>query len=336
MNDNPLNTGSILVTGAAGHLGANLVRQLLEKGHSVRCMVRSDTRGIDGLNVESIKGDVTDPSSLEKAVDGCDVVFHCAAAIGVEGSDVPMMHSVNVEGTRNMLRAAVNAGVRRFLHFSSLHALCMQPTHEPLEEDRPLELDPKAHSYNHTKALAEKAVLDACEKGLSASILSPTGMLGPWDYKPSRMGEVLNEFAKGAMPALLTTGFDWVDVRDVCDSSIAAIEQGRTGERYLLPGKWASFLAVAKAIESVTGQRPPRISVPLWTAYLAVPFAAIAARITRKRAQFSLGSLHMLRVQCRDIPGTRAIEELGHTTRDLADTIRDALVWQAENLLPTE
>jgi dihydroflavonol-4-reductase len=336
MNDNITSNRLVLVTGASGHLGSNLVRQLLDKGYEVRCLVRKDTRGIDGLQCEMVIGDVTDSASLSKAVKGCDIVFHCAAAIGVEGKDTPMMMKINVEGTRNMLRAAEDEGVRRFIHFSSLHALCMRPTSDPLHEDRPLELDPKAHPYNHTKALAEQSVLEACERGLSATILSPTGILGPWDTKPSRMGEVLDDFARGAMPALLRTGFDWVDVRDVCNSSIAAIDHGRAGERYLLPGKWASFATIARAIHAADGHRPPRMTIPLWLAYVAVPFAAIASAITGNRARFSRGSLYMLRIQCRDIPGTKAAQELGHTCRDLTTTIQDALVWQRAHRNPTE
>jgi dihydroflavonol-4-reductase len=326
----------VLVTGASGHLGANLVRHLLDDGYRVRCLVRSETSAINGLPCEFAKGDVTDPASLANAVAGCSVVFHCAAAIGVEGRDAPIMMRINVEGTRNMLRAAEDEGVRRFIHFSSLHALSMHPTSEPLEEDRPLELDPRSHPYNHTKALAEQAVLEACGRGLSATILSPTGILGPHDTKPSRMGEVLDDFARGAMPALLRTGFDWVDVRDVCTSAIAAIERGRPGERYLLPGSWASFSSVAKAVQDAGGHRPPRLKIPLWLAYVAVPFAALTSRITGNRARFSIGSLYMLRVQCRDIPGTKAASELGHTRRNLTATIRDALQWQRDYTATTE
>ena len=179
------------VTGGSGHLGANLVRNLIKSGWRVRCLIHRDEEPFIGLNIEKVYGDLSSVSILSEQMEGCEFVFHLAAYVGIENVNIPLMKKINILGTQNMCEAALKCNVKRFIYFSSIHAFDQRPIHETLTEDRPLVTDPSSPLYDQTKAIAQTIVYDACKKGLNASILHPTGVLGPFDYKPSRMGKVL-------------------------------------------------------------------------------------------------------------------------------------------------
>ena len=313
------------VTGGAGHVGGNLVRQLLDDGWQIRCLIHRDTRALNGLNVEQVQGSLTDSKALAKHMDGCNVVFHAAAHVAIENINISVMERVNVGGTEAMCNAALEAQIPRFIHFSSIHAFQQHPTSKPLDENRHLVNDSKAAPYDRTKALAQKKVLDACHRGLNASILHPTGIIGPYDFKPSRMGQVIFDIVNRKMPISINNGFNWVDVRDVCQTAINCIDKGKKGQHYIVPGAWASFRNIADIISDFLGFRTTFFTAPFWTAYTALPFTRLISKLSGDRPSFSRGSLHALAVQCKDIPGTLARKELGHTSRSLKDTIIDTL-----------
>ncbi len=319
------------VTGASGHVGGNLVRELIGRGYDVRALVRSDTRALDGLNVELVKGDLLDSSSLQPLMADCDVVFHSAAFVAVEKVQEETMRRINVDGTKAVAQAAIAAEVPRMIHFSSVHAFSQHPTSEPLTETRPLVSDPKAAPYDRTKAAAQRALMESREQGLNVSVVHPTGIIGPHDFKPSRMGQVLTDIANRKMPFSINNGFNWVDVRDVCRSAVNCVDSGRDGQHYLLPGNWASMPELSRLVSSVVERRTHIATMPFWTAYLALPFAGLSTKITGERPSFSKGSLHALAVQCRDIPGTLAREEIGHNPRPLEETITDTVNWLREH-----
>lgn len=315
------------VTGSSGHLGANLVRHLLAEGWQVRCLIHRDVRALAGLDVERVEGKLTEPASLIPLLENIDVVFHSAAYVAVENVDIPLMEKININGTESICAATLAAGVGRLIHFSSIHAFQQRPTNEPLTEERPLVNDEHAAPYDRTKAEAQRRVLAACEQGLNASIIHPTGIIGLYDYKPSRMGQVIIDMSSGKMPFTINTGFNWVDSRDVCQTALNCIKQGRKGQHYLVPGAWATIRQIADIIAEVLEKRITYFTAPFWTAYLALPFAGLRTMLTGKRPSFSKGSLHALAVQCKDIPGTLARDELKHQTRTLEETIKDTLQW---------
>ena len=313
------------MTGGSGHLGANLVRGLLDAGHEVSCLVRKDTRALDGLSVERVGGDLLSVDDMAANMRDCDVVFHAAAFVAVEKSDVKLMEKINVDGVRSMARGALQQGVDKFIHISSVHAFSQYPTNEPLTESRPLVNSVKAAPYDRTKSAGQHELQKVVQQGLDATILHPTGILGPYDWKPSRMGKVILDMHRGKMPIAINAGFNWVDVRDVSNTCISAITKGRAGQHYLVPGQWETM----NEISTLCGRRP-WFTVPFWSAYLALPFAAIKSTFTRKRPSFSRGSLHALAVQCKEIPGTLAREELGHQNRPLSETVNDSINWFRE------
>ena len=181
------------VTGGSGHVGGNLVRELLDRGYEVDCLVRSDIRSLENLEVNLVKGDLLDSNSLKPLMKDCDVVFHSAAFVAVEKVQEELMRKINVGGSTAVANAAVEAGVSKMIHFSSVHAFNQHPTNQELTEDRELVSNPKAAPYDRTKAESQKAVLSHREQGLHINIVHPTGIIGPHDYKPSRMGKVLKQ-----------------------------------------------------------------------------------------------------------------------------------------------
>ena len=214
---------SVVVTGAAGHLGSNLVRALLARGESVRAMVHENREPLADLEVEQVRGDVRDPESLRRAFAGTDVVYHLAGVISIDGDRGGLVREVNVDGAANAAEAALAAGVRRMVHVSSIHAFRMTPLDRPLDETRArVEDKPGEHAaYDRSKAEGERRVRLVVEKGLDCVIVHPSAVIGRLDFAPSRMGRVFLDLYHRSMPALIDGGFDFVDVRDVTQGTIA-------------------------------------------------------------------------------------------------------------------
>ena len=323
------NPPCVAVTGASGHLGANLVRALLADGRRVRVLVRQSTQGIAGLPVEVVRADVLDRPSLDAAFAGVGTVFHLAAKVSAGWEPTKLVTQVNVLGTRNVLQACLGAGVRRLVHFSSIQALAPAAGAKLVEETCPLvaSAHPQRGAYDVAKAAAEQLVLDASAGGLDAVILNPTAVVGPFDFQPSPMGELLLALARGRLPALVSRArHDFVDVRDVATAALAAERRGRRGERYLLPGARLSVVELAAKWAEVTGRAAPRLVAPMWLARIAAPFAPGWARVRGRRPRFTSDSLRMLR---RSLPVTRAKaeRELGYRPRPIEETLRDTWAW---------
>lgn len=322
-----MTTPLTVVTGAAGHVGGNLVRALLSEGRKVRAVIRNDTKAIAGLPLEVAKADLLDPLSLEHAFKGADVVYHLAAQISIAGERDGFVQSVNVTGTRNVAQAAKQSHVRRLVHFSSIHAFCQHPPDQPLCEDSSPVNIMRCLAYDRSKALGEAAILEACAQGLDAVIVNPTSIIGPHDYKPSRMGAALLMLFNRTLPALVNGGFDWVDVRDVVMGAIQAEQRGRTAERYLLSGYWHSLAELAGIIEEVCGVKIPRLVFPLWLASIGAPFGELYARLLKRRPLFTRESIKILKDSNRHISHAKATKELGYQTRPLSETIADTFEW---------
>src|SRR5450432_3014152 len=317
------------VTGAAGHLGGAVVRALLAAGADVRVLVHEDRRALDGLSIEIFDGDINDAAVVSRLVADRDVVLHLAAVISLEARDEPLMRSINVDGVKVVAEACLAAGVRRLVHVSSIHAYSAQPAGEPVDESRgPAE--PNAPEYDRSKAAGEVIIRDAVARGLDAVIVNPTAIIGPHDFRPSRMGEVMLDLYHRRMAGLVAGGFDWVDVRDVATSVIAAATRGERGANYLVPGAWHSVVDLAERIEALTGKRRPRFVSPMWLARGAAPFAVGWARLRRTRPLFTPTSLVALRNHQR-VSGERAQRVLGHSARPLDDTLRDTFAWFGEH-----
>mgnify|MGYP000911228373 CR=1 FL=1 len=319
---------NISVTGAAGHLGGFLVRDLLAQGHTVRALVHHDGAALEGLAIDRVDGDVLDPAAVARLVDGAEIVYHLAARIQLLIGEAEAVRAVNVEGTRNVVKACRAAGVRRLVHFSSIHAIEHEPRHGVVDETRDL-VTRDAPTYGLTKAAGERVVMDAVRDGLDAVVVRPTGCMGPLDFRPSAIGQALLDMARGRVPALAEGGFNWVDCRDVVRSAIAAASLAKTGERYILGGTWQHIRETAALVHEVTGARTPRIVLPMWVAQAAVPFFEGYTRLTNKPVQLSYASLHALRFH-QKVDDGKARRELGHTSRPIRETMTDLFNWYRE------
>lgn len=326
----------VVVTGASGHLGANLVRRLLERGDRVRVLLRRRSRAVEGLDVEVARGDVLDPESLRAAFTGMEIVFHLAGLVSIQGDPGGMVTAVNVTGAENAARAALDCGVRRLVHCSSVHAFDLAADRGPLDETAPL-VPPgsRRHSaYDLSKAEGERRVRAVVGRGLNAVVVNPTGVFGPCDFEPSRMGQFLVRLHRGTLPALVVGGFDFVDVRDVAEGMVAAAERGATGESYLLGGHFWPIRALAGLAAEVSGRRHRRPTLPMWAARLGVPFLRLAAAAARTEPLYTAESLAVLRAG-RPVDHSKAQRHLGYVPRPTAESVADTYRWfAARGMIP--
>ncbi len=322
-----------LVTGAAGHLGANLVRALLREGRRVRALVRSDARALEGLELELVHGDVTAPDTLTPAMRHVDVVFHLAGLITLRGDDDERATAVNVDGVRHVARAALDAGVRRFIHFSSVEAEDTASDGEPTPTGHERPSSPFG-AYGRSKAQGDAVVASFVARGLPAITLRPSGVLGPFDFKPSLMGRFLIGLHQRRFPVLVAGAFDWVDARDVAETAVRAERAGPIGERYLVTGTWASLTELARAAGEVAGFHPPTRVVPSWLARLGAHLIEAGSAIVGAEPLWTPGALARV-AGGAPFDGARARAELGHRARPLRETLRDAYAWyRSVGMLP--
>ena len=321
------------VTGASGHVGANLVRALVNQGERVRVLIHKGDSALQGLDVERVQGDVRNPECLKAFAANAKTVYHLAVRISLTRQDEDEVMAVNVGGTANVLEACQRAKVERLVHFSSIHAFAAAPTRDVIDEDRALNNGVGVPVYDRSKAAAERQVRAAMEGGMDAVIVNPTAVLGPHDYEPSAMGKLLLNIYHQRLLATVRGGFNWVDVRDVVAGALCAARQGTSGARYLLAGDYLPLSDLAALVQTVTGKAKPRMVVPQWLAYTGVPFAHLHARIKRAPLLLTHASLTALRNH-RYISHARATRDLGYTPRPLQTTLESAFAWYQEaNLL---
>lgn len=314
----------VVVTGASGHIGANLVRELLARGYAVAALVRNSSQALEGLDVERHDGDVRDIDSLRLAFTGASLVFHLAAYISIRAGERDRLQAVNVEGTRNVLRACCSEDVGTLVHFSSIHALDMRPLGHPVTEDTRLLNDGEGSGYDCSKAVADRLVRDNDCASLSTRIIYPTAVIGPNDFSGSLTGQAIKRMASGRLPVLVDGGFDWVDARDVAAGAVDAAEEGAHGDRYILSGHYRSIPEMAKEIAALAGTSPPRFSLPPRLAGLFTPFIGAWSRLRGEAPLYTHDSLATLTGN-PDISHALATQKLGYHPRPFETSIEDTL-----------
>ena len=313
-----------LVTGSSGHVGSNFIRELSKQGFTIRCIdFDGDYRAYEGFEVEVIKGDITDKESLEPIFKNVDIVFHTAALINLDRRFKKQIRQVNVDGTKNVCEASIQAGVKKLIHFSSVDAFYRFPIEEPLLESRKLIDDPNAVPYDLSKADGQKVVLEFCEKGLDASIIHPTSIVGPNDFKPGLPMQEMVNLANGKRKLLPNWGYNFVDVRDLCLTAIAAVELGRTGQNYIVGGEYHMYSYIAELMEEQLGRTVLLSTIPDFVSYLGLPYEYIKSLITGKPRVLTIDTLHTGKSGNKVVPSTLAREELGHNPRPLKESIYD-------------
>lgn len=320
----------ILVTGATGHLGNVLVRELLSKGRRVRAMVLpgEEAMSLAGLDVECVEGNVLQRASLDRALDGVDVAYHLAGIISIMPGEEEKMRRVNVDGVRNVTDAALNADVRRLVHISSVHAFRRMPHGVIVDEKVSFDPDSPAGGYDRTKAEGTLAVLRAVDQGLDAVIACPSGVIGPYDYFGSEMGRTIIGFTRKVPHLLVNGAYDFVDVRDVAKGLTLAAEKGRTGEAYILSGENIRMVRLREIVQDIAGVRFPAVVVPFRLAAAVAGLAERFYQLTGTPPRFTTYALHT--VQDNSVfSHAKAERELGYSPRSLRQSLADTIAWWA-------
>jgi dihydroflavonol-4-reductase len=317
-----------LVTGGTGFVGANVVRELLRDGVPVRVLVRarSDRRALTGLDVEVVEGDLTDRSSIERAVRGARAVYHVAADYRLWARDERELYRANVEGTRAVLEAAAAAGAERIVHTSTVGALGIPKDGSPGTEDTPVTVRDMVGPYKRSKFLAEHVALELARRGAPIVIVNPSAPVGPWDVKPTPTGQMVVDFLAGRMFATLDTGLNLVHVRDVARGHLLAAERGRIGEKYILGHANLSLAQIGRLLAGITGGRAPWLRVPYALAWCGAACMEATARLTGRAPRVPLTAVRMARKRMYFSPA-KAVRELGLPQTDVGEALRDAAQW---------
>ena len=318
--------GIALITGGSGHVGANLVRELSSRGYEVRCIdFDNDHRAFEGFNVELVKGNITDISTLDTAFKDVEVVFHTAAVISLDRKDKDLIRSVNVGGTENVCEMSLRHGVKKLIHFSSVDAFVREPLEDPLYENRSLVTDPNAVPYDLSKADAQRIVLEYCDKGLNASIIHPSGIFGPNDFKPSLFGQEFINIANGKRPYSINVGYDYVDVRDLCKTSVDCIDKGEIKQNYIVGGNYMDFVYMSEVMSEILNKKLIRSTLPFGFIYMSLPGSYISSLIKKTPRAITMDSIHTIKVQNKNIPSSLSKEKLNHNPRPVEETIQDTI-----------
>jgi dihydroflavonol-4-reductase len=314
----------VLVTGASGFLGWHVARLLQERGYSMRALVRPGSR-VPELDVECCSGDLRDRASLDRAVAGCDLVFHVAADYRLWAKDSSELYRSNVDGTRNLLEAARDAGVQRVVYTSTVG--CIGIPREGLgDEAKPVSLEDMAGDYKRSKFRAEQVALEFARNGFPVVIVNPTAPVGDHDFKPTPTGQIILDFLKGRMPAFIDTGLNVVDARDVAEGQLLASERGRPGERYILGSDNLTLAQILQLLAKITGCRAPSLRLPYVVAYCAGVCSTAWAGVTKTPPRVPLDGVRMARKKMW-VTHAKARQELGFEPGPAETALRRAVQW---------
>jgi dihydroflavonol-4-reductase len=320
---------TVLVTGASGFVGWHVARALLERGSAVRALVRPSSRLRELDGVETVTGDLRDAPSLGRAAAGCELIYHVAADYRLWADDPREIYASNVDGTRNLLEAAREAGVRRVVYTSTVGCIGM-PKDALGDETTPVALDDMAGPYKRSKFLAEQAALAAAADGLDVVIVNPTAPIGDHDVKPTPTGKIVVDFVKGGMPAYIDTGLNLVDVRDVAAGHLLAAERGKRGERYILGCENLTLEEIFGRLERVSGVKAPSRRVPYALAYAAGAATTGWAAVTGHEPRAPLDAVRMARKKMW-VSHAKAKDELGYAPGSVDGAIERAVAWFRSN-----
>ncbi|OGN92515.1 MAG: epimerase [Chloroflexi bacterium RBG_13_48_10] len=321
-----------LVTGATGHIGNVLVRLLKERGESVRAMIMpgEDPTPLIGQDVEIIEADVLDYQSLLKAFNNIDVVYHLAGIISILPGKDHMLQAVNVIGTRNVIQAARTCGVRRLVYTSSIHALKRVPDGVLIDESVPFDIEHALSSYDSSKASASLDVLNAVQMGMDAVIVCPTGVIGPYDFRRSELGQLILDCVEQKPMFYVDGAYDFVDVRDVAQGLILAGDKGRCGESYILSGERIAVLDIIKIVQEILGRRLFKLKIPFSMARFTAKLTPLYYRLSHVKPRFTTYSLATI-TSNSFISHSKAHLELGYLPRPLRESLSDTVKWFIKN-----
>ncbi|KMP11517.1 NAD-dependent dehydratase [Candidatus Nitromaritima sp. SCGC AAA799-C22] len=326
-----------LVTGSTGFLGSAITRELLNDGREVKVLVRkgTDTSNIDGLDMEITHGDLRDPSSLKSALTGCNVLYHAAAYYSLWDRDKRLIYDINVEGTRNILRASRERRLDRVVYTSTVGCIGLHPDGTPADESTPFDPATLSNDYKRSKYQAEQVALEFAREGFPVVIVNPSTPIGPRDIKPTPTGKIVLDFLNRDMPAYLDTGLNLIDVADCARGHILAEQRGIPGGRYILGNKNMSLFEILLTLENITGLKAPRVKMPYWVA-LAAGWVCetLSNHVTGKPPAVPLAGVRMAKYFMY-FDASKAVRELGLPQNPVEKALGQAVNWfQDHNYAP--
>jgi dihydroflavonol-4-reductase len=316
----------IAITGASGHLGSVLCRELLNQGHDIVALVFKDISAIEGLPITMVKGDILDKDSLTKLMNGCDALIHSAGLIKLSYKFDKQVYDVNVIGTKNILEIAKNQNISKIIYVSSIHVFSHKPSNEILNETRNIVSD-NSIFYDQTKRDAQNLALEASKNGQNIVIVCPTSIVGPYDYKPSKLGKAILDICKGKIPAVVKGGFDFVDVRDLAKGIISALINGKNGENYILGGNYHTIKEFSNMVLKIFGSKKRLIEFPIIAAYVGIPFVKLYSLITKKAPLYDKIYIDILQDGNKYTSSLKAQKELNYKVRPLEETLTETIQW---------
>jgi dihydroflavonol-4-reductase len=317
-----------LVTGATGFIGWHVARKLLARGHTVRALVRPTSR-VRELEVEVVNGDLRDSDSLERAVTGCGLVFHVAADYRLWAKDPSELYRSNVEGTRNLLTAARQAGVERVVYTSTVGCIGI-PADRPGSEDVEVHLEQMTGAYKRSKFQAEQVAIEFARSGFPVVIVNPTAPMGDHDFKPTPTGKIVVDYLKGAMPVFVDTGLNLVDVEDTAEGHLLASERGRPGERYILGCENLTLEQILERLAKLSGGKAPRWRIPYPVAFAAGLASTGWANLTGREPRAPLDAVRMSKTKMF-VSSDKAKRELGFNPGPVDGALKRAVDWFRAN-----
>lgn len=317
-----------LVTGATGFLGWHVAKKLAARGHSVRALVRPASR-LRELDVEPVVGDLRDAESLQKAVAGCGLVFHVAADYRLWAPDPDELYRSNVDGTRNLLTAAREAGVECVIYTSTVGCIGI-PKGGIGDEQAPVRFEDMVGAYKRSKFLAERVALEFAAGGFPVVIVNPTAPIGDHDFKPTPTGRIVVDYLRGAMPAFLDTGLNVVDAGDTAEGHLLAAERGKPGERYILGSENLTLEQIFERLERISGRKAPAVRIPYPVAYAAGVVSTAWAGLTGREPRAPLDGVRMARKKMF-VSTAKARRELGFSPGPADGALRRAVEWFRAN-----
>lgn len=321
------------LTGATGFLGSHVARVLAAQGAELRLLVRatSNLKNLEGLNAETAIGDLRDAASLDKAMSGCDTVFHVAADYRLWARDPEEMYRSNVEGTRAILEIARKNGVRRVVYTSSVATMGFTRNGSPADEDSHVALADMIGHYKRSKFMAEQIALEAGRSGMHVVVVNPTTPVGEQDIKPTPTGRIILDFLKRKFPAYVDTGLNLVDVTECARGHVAALERGKSGERYILGGEDLTLKQILDKLAAITGLSSPTVKLPYFFAFAAAAVdETVTGRILHREPRATIDAVRMGRKKMF-ASSAKAERDLGWKLVPAESALRRAVEWFQTN-----
>ena len=325
------------VTGATGFLGSHVARTLAAEGAELRLLVRpaSDPRNIEDLKAERVMGDLRDPASIEKALSGCEVVFHVAADYRLWVRDPEQMYRSNVEGTRAVIEAARKQGVRRVVYTSSVATMGFTSNGRGggrlADEQSPVSLVDMIGHYKRSKFMAEQVAFEAARAGVDVVVVNPTTPIGERDVKPTPTGRIVLDFLKRKFPAYVETGLNLVDATECARGHMQALEKGRSGERYILGGENLTLKQILDRLAAITGLKSPTVKLPYVFAFATgVVDEMVTGRLLRREPRATIDAVRMGK-KMMFVSSAKAERELGWQTVAVDGALGRSVEWFRAN-----